>query len=139
MKNPRYIFRILDQFLLHSSPLVLFTKLVTVLFGFSYNSHRSFTNCLRVFLGPFLTSKYHAKELLDIPSMPLQSCFLSDEVFKIPPPQSWELRCPTVLKASQVICSEEILYFSINAALSDKKIFKIPYIKQGVSGFALVH
>ena len=56
-----------------------------------------------------------------------------------PSPQSWEHRCPTVLKASKAICSEEILYFSMNAALSDKKIFKISCIRQGASGFALVH
>ena len=55
-----------------------------------------------------------------------------------PHPQSCELRCPTVRKASQAICSEEILYFSMNAALSDKKIFKISSIRQGASGFALV-
>ena len=55
------------------------------------------------------------------------------------PHQSWELRCPTVLKASQAICSEEILYFSMNAALSGKKIFKISSIRKGASGFALVH
>ena len=49
------------------------------------------------------------------------------------------LPVPTVRKASQAICSEEILYFSINAALSDKKIFKISSIRQGASVFALVH
>ena len=72
--------------------------------------------------------------------MPLQSCILSDEVFEIPPPpKSWELRSPTVLKASQAICSEESLHFSMNAALSDRKIFKISSSRQGASGFALVH
>ena len=55
------------------------------------------------------------------------------------PHQSWELRCPTVLKANQAICFEEILYFSMNAVLSGKKIFKISSIRQGASGFALVH
>ena len=49
------------------------------------------------------------------------------------------LPVPTVRKANQAICSEEILYFSINAALSDKKIFKISSIRQGASVFALVH
>ena len=123
--------------LLHSSPLVLFNNLFTVVFGFSHISHRSFTNRLRLFLGPFLT-KYHAKVLFDMARMSLQSYFLSHKVFEISP-QNWELRCPTVLKVSQGICSEETLHFSMKAALSDKTIFKISSIRQGASGLALAN